>query len=347
MRHFATLDVLRGVAAIAVMIWHSNGHPIAPDGGYLAVDMFFGLSGFVIALKYEHRLRNGMPAARFIILRIARLWPMILVGSLPVLFIAGRWWETLLLIPEFGESEALFPANSPFWSLLMEMAAYFLFSLFGPKLTNSHIVCILIAAAFALFFLVYIDYAMISEFGAFQNTIAGGLARVTFSFFFGMLIFRIRQARGMPVTASRLAWLIPLALLAMMYAVPIPGNYTGFIAIVLVLPWILWLATKWEVPDIGVAKKLAAISYPLYCIHMPVLSMAGAYGVPLVYVWPVLISVSYLLDRCIDQPCRDWVRQLTKMRRPPSSKNQVSFSLDDPSSSEQSLKLLRAREKLY
>lgn len=316
MRHFATLDVLRGVAAVAIMMWHSNGHPIAPDGGYLAVDIFFGLSGFVIALKYEHKLRNGMSTGRFLTLRIARLWPMIIVGSFPVLFVTGKWWGTLLLIPELGDTEVLFPANSPYWSLLMEMIAYLAFAIVGPRLSVRQIFGIVIAAAIGLLALVSADNHMLSEFGAFQSTIVGGLARVTFSFFLGVLIFRTRQAAGMPTTTSRFAWFIPITLVATMYAVPIPGNYTGFFAIVLVLPWLLFLATKWEVPEVGIASKLAAISYPLYCIHMPVFSVAEGYGISLVFTWPILLSASYLLDRCIDQPFRHWVRQRAKAHWP-------------------------------
>ena len=79
---FVTLDALRGIAAIGVMLYHSMpDSPLVIPGGYLAVDLFFVLSGFVIALTYEDKLRDGMTPREFLALRAIRLWPMLLVGA--------------------------------------------------------------------------------------------------------------------------------------------------------------------------------------------------------------------------------------------------------------------------
>ena len=76
---FSTLDGLRGVAAIMVLLYHCD--QMAPRG-YLGVDLFFTLSGFVIARAYGDRLASGMPVGRFVALRLVRLYPMYFVGGL-------------------------------------------------------------------------------------------------------------------------------------------------------------------------------------------------------------------------------------------------------------------------
>ena len=84
-QHFATLDGLRGIAAIVVVIFHDLSPfdldsliPHAP----LAVDFFFCLSGFVVAYAYEKRLLGTMSFADFVAVRIIRLYPLILAGLL-------------------------------------------------------------------------------------------------------------------------------------------------------------------------------------------------------------------------------------------------------------------------
>lgn len=61
---FATLDGMRGIAALIVVMFHFDGiFPISAKGGYLAVDLFFMLSGFVLAAVYVPRFQRGMGCA--------------------------------------------------------------------------------------------------------------------------------------------------------------------------------------------------------------------------------------------------------------------------------------------
>src|ERR1700722_12878203 len=81
-RFFSGLDGLRGVAALFVAMRHiSFFHNLGVHGGYLAVDLFFVLSGFVIANAYEARLAGGPSAPRFLVLRYVRLWPVYALGA--------------------------------------------------------------------------------------------------------------------------------------------------------------------------------------------------------------------------------------------------------------------------
>src|ERR1700676_1910725 len=84
-QHFATLDGLRGVAAIVVLASHCINvfgfSWLIPHAGQ-AVDFFFCLSGFVIGYSYEKRLLGTMSFPEFVVVRIIRLYPLILVGLL-------------------------------------------------------------------------------------------------------------------------------------------------------------------------------------------------------------------------------------------------------------------------
>ncbi|MCH5684177.1 acyltransferase [Niabella sp. W65] len=85
-RHFDTLDGLRGVAAIAVVVFHfmEFAAPRYEDSfighGYLAVDFFFCLSGFVIAYAYDNKI-SQIGFGQFFKQRLARLHPLVVIGS--------------------------------------------------------------------------------------------------------------------------------------------------------------------------------------------------------------------------------------------------------------------------
>lgn len=91
-RTFHTLDGLRGVAAGTVLIYHfpSLWSPASAPSAYLAVDLFFLMSGFVIEHAYGQRLATGLGVRRFLLLRLIRLYPLYLVGTgITALAIAG------------------------------------------------------------------------------------------------------------------------------------------------------------------------------------------------------------------------------------------------------------------
>jgi peptidoglycan/LPS O-acetylase OafA/YrhL len=84
---FATLDYLRGVAALAIVLLHFRyglGVKLLPYG-YLAVDFFFVLSGFVLAHAYEERLLAGMTPADFMRARLIRLYPLYAIGTVIII----------------------------------------------------------------------------------------------------------------------------------------------------------------------------------------------------------------------------------------------------------------------
>ena len=133
---FTSLDGLRGVCALAILLEHSERlfqSGVIVCHGWLAVDMFFILSGFVIASRYDWRLADGLTAPQFIKLRIRRLAPVYWAGlalcaaaSLAQSHFEGSPspWDIFgsaamaaLLVPHLGDGGFAYPANSVAWTL--------------------------------------------------------------------------------------------------------------------------------------------------------------------------------------------------------------------------------------
>ena len=150
MRHLPALDGLRGLALLGVLFFHANG---ALPGGYLGVDLFFVLSGYLITslLLAEHRETGRIALSAFWVRRARRLFPALL-SLMPAVAIYGRWfarteellplraqalaalayvanWQTILAHKSYWQ---LFAAPSPLehtWSLSIEEQFYVLWPL--------------------------------------------------------------------------------------------------------------------------------------------------------------------------------------------------------------------------
>src|SRR6478609_8545742 len=144
-QHFEILDGLRGIAALAVVIFHFMEWVFVDSSknfighGFLAVDFFFCLSGFVMGYAYDERI-GKMGIGEFFKLRLIRLHPLVVLGSvlgllgflldpfaLPSAYGAGKvallFVCSLFLIPlPVMEERAfnLFAFNAPSWSLFWE-----------------------------------------------------------------------------------------------------------------------------------------------------------------------------------------------------------------------------------
>ncbi|MEA1082632.1 acyltransferase [Sphingomonas sp. CD22] len=151
MTELRALTSVRGIAAWLVVLYHIRGGiaglPPAVEAvlakGYLAVDIFFLLSGFVIWLSWHARLRDPAAIPRFLQKRIARIWPLhaaMLVAAVALAMLLRATGRTdpafpfaelplhLLLVQNWGFTDAL-RWNDPAWSISCEFAAYLLFPL--------------------------------------------------------------------------------------------------------------------------------------------------------------------------------------------------------------------------
>jgi len=319
--HFALLDGLRGVAALAVLWYHVNeGFAFAEltngagDGiirsfnhGYLAVDFFFLLSGFVIAYAYDDRWNQGLTMGNFIKRRLIRLHPMLIagaiIGAITFLVQGGVTWSgesvslaqvllclglTFLFIPsvpggsyEVRGNGELFPLNGPYWSLFFEYIGNLLYGLLLRRLSTK-VLAVFVALLGITFF--WFATCNISEYGSIGvgwtlDTVnfCGGLLRMLFPFTLGMLLSRTFKPR--PVRGA--FWLCSILLVAL-FAVPYievmqPLCMNGVFemtCIMLIFPAIVLLAASCTSIGAGtnrIATFLGELSYPLYTVHYPLM----------------------------------------------------------------------------
>jgi len=318
---FALLDGLRGLAALAVVSYHVN--PAYLPGAHLAVDFFFCLSGFVIALNYRQRLRAGaMGFWRFVGLRLARLYPMLLVGGGLAMWLLHTGPRILLLIPETW-NRALFPGNPPFWSLLAEVAACIVFAVLLVRVSWRWAALVALAAAVGLVLLVDADpradiYGL-GETGAFWPGLWPGALRALAGFTLGTLLYALWQRLGAPRGRGWSALLIPLALLVVLALNPAEKVLWDLAAALILLPAIAFAAVCRELPWTRICTVLGDLSYPLYCIHVPILYAVGRMDGPKLLVAAGLVPLAWLLDHWYDRPARKWLARLVWLRGRPAA----------------------------
>ena len=283
---FYTLDGIRGLAAICVSLYHCEhiGIRVVP-GGYLAVDFFFALSGFVIERAYGQRLRDGLRFTSFATTRLIRLYPLYLLGSMLGLAALvfgtdmtgvgeynfrtalGAVIPAILMLPD-PMTRYLYPANTPAWSLFFELAINFLFAAGLFRLQTRSLAALSLVSM--LTFLALDRHYGNTNLGTIWQHLGGGAARVSATFLLGAVIARLH---GPGRTTS---WLSLVAVAALVGALNIePTLRTDAAIIVLVIPCVLILASRFELPArlYPWCERLGDISYPLYAIHFPLLSL--------------------------------------------------------------------------
>lgn len=351
-QHFVVLDALRGVAALAVMQYHTNdwfGLNLFPHG-YLAVDFFFILSGFVLTFAYQEKLRAGWATTSFLKTRLVRLYPLYFLGLILGFVMRylprvvpgnavsrGHFAEALVLglfllplpkaVPHLNYT--LFPFNYPAWSLFYEFVAnlvhVFLFrrGALGP-------VAATVAVSGAGFLGATFYYGTVG-FGLIPPQIVAGLFRVIFSYSVGVLLFLLWQAKPVPF---RMPALVAVASLVGALAVRLTGRSAVFydVGVIFVFfPVVLYLNASAKVSDrfLPLAKLLGQASYAVYMLHVPLSeAFEVAYGhvmrhnihrdVPwsgIVYA-AVVVMAAILVDRVYDVPVRDWLRRRVLARYP-------------------------------
>ena len=226
--HFNILDGLRGAAALMVVWYHVfEGFAFASGGaiesfnhGYLAVDFFFMLSGFVISYAYDSRWGKGLSTWEFFKRRLIRLHPMVIMGAIigAISFLIGgslRWdgsetpfgWVMaamlmgMLLLPAWpgarydvrGNGE-LYSLNGPTWSLFFEYIGNILYALFIRRLSGRALAVLVAVLGAVMGWFAVTDvsgYGMIGV-GWTLDTVNffGGLVRMLFPFTLGMLMAR-------------------------------------------------------------------------------------------------------------------------------------------------------------
>jgi len=331
-RHYAILDGLRGVAALIVVAFHLfEAHAASRfvqiiNHGYLAVDFFFVLSGFVIGYAYDDRWKT-MSTTEFFKRRLIRLHPMIIVAMIigavmfyfqdspifPKIHETPVWLLLVMMVvgmtvlpvtPSLdirGWSE-MHPLDGPAWSLFYEYVGNILYALFVRRFSK-----LLLSVCVFAFGCALVHYTVAGPTG---DVIGGwslepaqiriGLTRLLYPFFAGLLLSRI-------VKPGRIghAFLLSSAIIAIALVMPrfggehdlwMNGLYES-LCIVLVFPLDVYLGASGEVKsDLSarVCGFLGDISYPIYIIHYPFVYTYTAWvqdnKIPVAQGWPVALA---------------------------------------------------------
>jgi peptidoglycan/LPS O-acetylase OafA/YrhL len=295
---------MRGLAAIAVMVFHYTEHNGLEwiQNAWVAVDLFFVLSGFVIAYSYADKIAGGMPFTRFLAIRWMRLGPLYLVGlamgvaalvvtlkldppSVPVptlqwisAAIVGLFWLPFVndtMWPFAGDEirGAIFPLNIPSWSLFFELTVNVLFFV-CVKSTGRAAGRIWILLAWAGFVLLTWRWHVFNPgWSSNWHGLVLGLFRVSAEFFLGALIWQQGWYR------SWLAMRLPSAAIAAGAACLLAFAFTSpkvaLLDTIVGVPVTIALLAGVQVSGLAqrVCRELGEISYPLYIVHYPLFQL--------------------------------------------------------------------------
>lgn len=315
--HYALLDGLRGVAALLVVWYHifegfqfAGNKPVIDfiNHGYLAVDFFFILSGFVVGYAYDNRWGKTLTLGGFFRRRLIRLQPMVcmgaVIGAASFLLSGMEGWDgthaTLwltflafvcgcLMLPalpgmprEIRGNGEMFPLNGPCWSLFFEYVGNIVYALFIRRLSTRLLTLLSFALCCALAWFAVTDQSGYGSIGVGwtvdRTNILGGSLRMLCPFTMGLLLSRIFK----PIHYARGAFWTSAALLLIIFHVPyihsdgalsLNGIFEAA-CIIAVFPLVVWYAASGKTTDIAstrICRFLGDISFPLYIVHYPLM----------------------------------------------------------------------------
>jgi peptidoglycan/LPS O-acetylase OafA/YrhL len=305
--HYPILDGLRGVAALCVVAMHiceanSTSHQdMIVNHGYLAVDFFFLLSGYVIGYAYDDRW-GKMTLGEFFKRRLIRLHPLVILGSI-IGAICFYWgdstiWPTIHTVPvakmllimligctlipiplsmDIRGWQEMHPLDGPAWSLFFEYIANILYALIVRRFSKLALGILVAIAGAAL-----VQYALTCPTGDLAGgwslnaeQLRIGFTRLLYPFFAGLLLCRIGKLKRID---NAFTWCS--LLLVVVFVIPRIGGLDHFwmnalyesVVVVAIFPLIVWLGAGGIVTRPFAArlcKFFGDISYPLYITHYP------------------------------------------------------------------------------
>jgi peptidoglycan/LPS O-acetylase OafA/YrhL len=309
--------------------------------GFLAVDFFFCLSGFVIAYAYHDRI-GKMGIMEFFKSRLIRLHPLVVFGSVlgllaflfdpfgghPETYETGKiiliFLASILTIPFPVIAERsfnLFGLNAPAWSLFWEYVANILYALFLYRLSRRSLFILTVFAAAALCYVS--NRAGGSLMGGWSDAnFWDGCARISYSFLAGMLIYRSNW-----IIKSKLGFVSLSVLLLLALLMPFTDwNWlTEPIVVLFYFPLLIALGAGATLTQ-GIRKLCifsGKISYPLYMTHYAVIWMFLNYytkykpeASQLAFIIPIgtilLVGFAYLTMVFYDIPIRKYLTDRRK-----------------------------------
>ena len=338
--HYQILDGLRGVAAVMVVTFHIfealSSSPLDQviNHGYLAVDFFFVLSGFVIGYAYDDRW-NKITVVEFFKRRLVRLHPMVImgmiIGAVGFYFQQGALWPIISTIPvwkmllvmligftiiplppssmDIRGWHEMYPLNGPGWTLFFEYIANILYAVVVRKFSKTALAILVFIAACTL-----IHWGvtggqgdMIGGWSIEPSQLRIGFTRLMYPFFAGLLLSRTAK-----LTFIKNAFLWCSLLIIIVLSIPRIGGSTHLwmnglyeaLVIILIFPLIVYIGASGNVKGKyanRLCKFLGDISYPIYITHYPLIYIYTAWvknnNVSLENGWPygLLVLISAII----------------------------------------------------
>ncbi len=349
---FAFLDGIRGIAALFVMTRHTRAYwPFEFYRSYLAVDLFFILSGFVIAHAYDRKISSGrISIGDFAASRIIRLYPMYALSvGISALVLFSQWIffgahptapiaDFLLMILfafAFLPSHFLpadyhmFPLNYPYWSLFFELVANAIYVTIHRYLSAAVLMAI-VAVSFA-----YTVRSSI-KYGNFDNgfiwtlgMFATGATRTTLGFFLGVFLYRFRANLSKHIIGRLSPWFGVLIVVGVLYSNS-AGSLNPLVdlfSVCVLFPIAVLIAANSRFSALEkVLLMLGSASYPIYVLHQPVGALIhDLFGarIELHAPWSgcllaaFLFTLSIQLEKFYDIPLRRRLSALRRRTKPP------------------------------
>lgn len=299
-KHFKILDGLRGVAALAIVVFHFAEWIYADYTqnfivhGFLAVDFFFCLSGFVVAYAYDNRV-EGMGTGEFFKRRLIRLHPLVIFGTVLglIAFLCDPFSNAASLY-DFGRTAIIFVCslflipfpvmeersfnnfglNAPSWSLFWEYVANIAYVFVLYRLSRYFVSVLLMIAAIGLTWIAYSSGNLLGGWNG--ETFWHGGARIFFSFLAGLLIYRNNWIIENRIGFLGLSLMLLLALLMPHF------DFNWLVELLIVLfyfPLLVSLGAGSALsPKVEKACEFSGnISYPLYMTHYAGIWIFGNY----------------------------------------------------------------------
>jgi peptidoglycan/LPS O-acetylase OafA/YrhL len=350
---YLALDALRGVAAFAVLFYHLRNlyNPEGPTqatswfaSGYLAVDLFFLLSGFVIAHAYGDRLGTALSFKGFMVARLIRLQPVIAIATLlgfavalasrllglpdaPGLFaIATSLPLNLLMMPNPLVPWGIFLFNPPAWSLFYELVANAAYGIAACRIARKQTIGrgSFVGKPIALAAITTSGLVGLVASAAMLGSLDHGvvladwpvaMARIAFSFTAGLLLHRTRLS-WMPVMPRIPIFVLLPTCLVLLAIAPsgIARSVYDVTFVVLLSPLLVMVTAGINLRPgwVSAATWLGMLSYPLYAIHAPIKHLAGLvlsddFDILLAVTSCSAVLTAWLVGALIDPALRRWL----------------------------------------
>ena len=278
--------------------------------GYLAVDFFFVLSGFVIGYAYDSRWKEGLTVGHFFKRRLIRLHPMVVIGAVfgAICFIVQgsvRWDGThvstgwvmvamllsMLMLPLYPGAAAdvrgngeLFPLNGPSWSLFFEYIGNILYALLLRRLPTRWLALLAVISGSCLTYIAVHNGYLGVGWSMVDYGLWTGLVRMLFPYTIGMLMARvfkpIKKVHGVFWICAIVILMVGCLPLLLGDLLPWHNGLYDAICVIAVFPCLVWLgASQLSVGTMTghVSHVLGELSYPLYAVHYPLMYLFYAH----------------------------------------------------------------------